>query len=343
VEGAAEATASLLKILSGRLTDRLQKRRVFVIAGYALSSSVRPFIALATSWLHVLGLRLVDRVGKGLRTPPRDVMLATVAAPGALGRVFGFHRAMDHTGAIAGPLLASLFLWAAPEQYRLLFLLTIVPGLAVIGLCARLPRDAVVRTPGAAAGASATSWRSVPPAVWALLAVLMVFSLGNSTDAYLLLRFSSLGLSAAAIPLVWALLHVVKAITSLAGGVLADRVGRRPVIACGWIVYACVYAGFARASEPGAAIAWFLLYGLYFGLTEGVERALVADLTPRPLQGTTFGLYNAVVGFGALAASLLFGAVWEWRGPEAAFLLGAALALAATVLLWIVVPARAST
>ena len=340
VEGAAEAVASVLKVVSGRLADRLGRRRVFVVAGYSLSSLARPLIGLAGTWGHVFALRLTDRVGKGLRSAPRDAILASLATPETRGRVFGFHRAMDHAGAVVGPLLAAAFLWFAPGQYRTLFLLTIIPGLAVVALVTRTPRDeprsggtgaAVPEAANLAVGGG--SWRHLPRALRRLLLVLLLFALGNSTDAYLLLRLSDLGVATALIPLLWSGLHVVKASTSVAGGELADRIGRRPLIVAGWCLYAAIYAGFAWVSSVAGAIALFLVYGAYFGMTEGAEKALVADLAPASLRGTAFGWYNAVTGFGALGASVLFGLVWELRGSAAAFGLGAALAFASAGLL----------
>jgi MFS family permease len=339
VEGAAEAVSGVLKVVAGRMADRARRRRPLVVAGYALSSLARPLIGLAASWSHVFALRLVDRVGKGVRGAPRDAILASVADPERRGRVFGFHRAMDHTGAILGPALASAFLWFAPGRYRALFLLTLLPGLAVVALVSRVPRAAPGTVPGPVSAAGSPVARGLPVTLRRLFVVIFVFALGNSTDAYLLLRLADLGVAAAAIPLLWAALHVVKALSSAGGGLLADRLGRRPMILAGWLVYGAVYAGFARAQTATVAVALFLAYGLYFGLTEGVEKALVADLSPVALRGSAFGVYHAVTGFGALGASLLFGAVWEWRGAEAAFLLGAALALTAAGLLAAAVPA----
>jgi len=341
VEGAAEAVSSVLKVASGRLADHAQRRRPLVVAGYSLSSLARPLIGLATAWGHVFALRLVDRVGKGVRSAPRDAILASVASPETRGRVFGFHRAMDHTGAILGPLLASVFLWFVPGQYRTLFLLTLLPGLAVVALVSRVPREAAEARLDSVRSAGGAPSRKLPTGLRRLFVVLFVFALGNSTDAYLLLRLSNLGVAVAAIPLLWAALHVVKASSSVAGGLMADRWGRRPMILAGWLFYAVVYAGFAWAQTAAVSVALFLSYGLYFGLTEGVEKALVADLSPSGLRGSAFGVYNAVTGFGALGASLLFGAIWEWRGSSAAFLFGAALALLAAVLLAVVVPATA--
>jgi MFS family permease len=338
IEGFAEATASLLKILSGHFSDRWNVRRPIVIGGYALSSGVRPLIALVSTWPQLFVVRFFDRVGKGVRGAPRDAMLAALATPSTRGRVFGFHRAMDHVGAVLGPVLASLFLYFSPGRYRLLFALTIVPGaLAVLSLffvkepevaSAAVRRETTIRRE-----AAATGWRSLPGRFFVVLAVLLVFALGNSADAFLLLRLTDAGVNAALIPLIWALLHVVKALTSVWGGLKSDTRGRRVVIGAGWVIYAFVYAGFAVSTSVSALVAWFLLYGFYYGLSEGTEKALIADLAPAGVRGTAFGIYNAAVGLGALFASVVFGVVWKLASPEAAFAMGAALALLATALL----------
>lgn len=333
IEGAAEAANSILKILSGRLSDRWRVRRPIVIAGYGLSSAVRPLTALITSWPQLLAVRFFDRVGKGVRGAPRDAMLAACATPATRGRVYGFHRAMDHVGAVLGPVLASLFLLAYPGRYRWLFAATIVPGAAAVASLF------FVREPDAGADAAQSgsaayaNWRDLPPRYFTLLAVLLVFTLGNSADAFLLLRLGDAGLDAAVIPLVWALLHVVKASMSVWGGVKSDRWGRRTLIGAGWLVYALVYAGFALSDSAAALIAWFLFYGVYYGLSEGTEKALIADLAPADLRGTAFGVYNAALGVGSFLASVAFGLVWKGLGPAAAFGMGAGLALLATALL----------
>jgi MFS family permease len=350
IEGVAEAANSLLKIGAGRLSDRTGAPKRIVLAGYALSSAVRPMIAIVSSWTHVLGLRFVDRLGKGIRGAPRDAMLAHFAPAEIRGRVYGFHRAMDHAGAVAGPLIASLFLFFYPGEYRTLFALTIVPGIIVILILLRVPdtrtnvEPVEPREPGEPCEPAEP--REPPEPVESPLhraiAVVFLFSLGNASDTFLLLRLSDLGVGAVWIPLLWSALHVVKFVTSLVAGDLSDRWGRRGLIASGWIVYALVYAGFAFAETPAPAIAMFLFYGCYFGLTEGVERAWIVDLTPRPVRGTAFGIYNAALGVGGLSASLIFGFIWTRVSPAAAFHTGAALALAATVLLYLLFSSRAN-
>jgi MFS family permease len=331
IEGAAEALSSVLKIASGRLSDRWSARKPFVVAGYCISTLVRPLVALATSWLHVLAVRLTDRVGKGIRSAPRDALLASWADPSTRGYVFGLHRSMDHAGAITGPLLASLFLWVFPDQYRTLFALTLIPGLIAVAMLVPVP-DAPLTRHGPPASAAAAA----PPLgrrVSRYLAVLLLFSLGNSTDAFLLLRLSDVGVGAVWIPFAWAALHVVKAIVSPIGGLLSDRLGRRGVIAAGWLVYAAVYGGFAVAANAATLVPVFLVYGIYYGLTEGVEKAVIADLAPAGRRGAAFGAYHAVIGVGALAASLVFAGIWKAAGAPAAFAFGAVLSLISAALL----------
>jgi len=341
IEGIAEASNSVLRIASGWLADRSGAPKRLVLAGYGLSSAVRPAIGLATNWTHVLVLRFGDRLGKGIRGAPRDAMLASFAEPRIRGRVFGFHRAMDHAGAVIGPLIASAFLYFFPGGYRTLFSLTLIPGVIVMVVLLRVPEaprrfrfheSAPPRTPQHLSAPFSTLSASFYKAVF----VLLLFSLGNASDAFLLLRLSDLGIAAFWIPLLWSGLHVVKVLASLAGGELSDRFGRRTLIGLGWIVYALVYAGFGAFDAPVVIITIFLSYGLYFGLTEGVEKAWVADLAPESARGTAFGVYNAALGFGALVSSMLFGLIWTRVSAEAAFFAGAALALAATALLYCV-------
>jgi MFS family permease len=359
VEGAAEAANSVLKILSGRMADRSRAKRPIVIVGYALSSAVRPLIALAQSWMHVFTVRLVDRIGKGIRGAPRDAMLATWATPTTRGKVYGFHRAMDHAGAVVGPAVASLFLWFYPGEYRTLFALTIIPGAIAVLLIFYVREDAVEpgyvvsaflgpqkprggeggrqHVPGVS-GHSASE--PLPRQLKLFMVVLTLFMLGNSTDAFLLLKLTDVAGGVQFVPLMWSSLHIVKAAVSIIGGSWSDRVGRRAVIAIGWLVYATVYAGFAISSSLTALLAWFLLYGFYFGFAAGTEKALVADLAPPSRRGFAFGVYTAVQGLGALTASVVFGVIWSAAGPAAAFGCGAALALIATALLFVVVPSE---
>lgn len=340
IEGVAEGANSILKIISGRIADRTGQPKVLVLAGYGVSSLVRPLIGFVTAWTQVLGLRFTDRLGKGVRSAPRDALLARFAPPATRGRVYGFHRAMDHGGAVAGPLVATAFLYFHPEEYRTLFSWTIVPGIIVILLLLRLPNERLIPTSSvspAAPGAPRLAPRAsqLPPRFYRAMAVITLFSLGNASDAFILLRLNELGVAAVWIPLLWSALHVVKMISSVLGGALSDRVGRRGMMALGYLWYAAIYAAFASFDTLPAVIITFLAYGLFFGLTEGVEKAWVADMAPADARGTAFGIYNAALGFGGLVASLLFGAIWTRVSPAAAFLTGACLALAASLLLYL--------
>lgn len=333
IEGVAEGANSILKIISGWLADRWGTPKRLVLAGYGLSSFMRPLMAVVGSWTQVLGLRFVDRLGKGIRTSPRDAMLARFAPPDKRGRVYGFHRAMDHAGAVIGPLVAAAYLYLHPGGYRALFALTLVPGVIVVLILLAVPET---RAQAAREGRPALAPAGRLPAVfYTAIAVITIFSLGNASDAFLLLRLGDLGVSSVSIPILWSALHVVKMTSSVLGGALSDRLGRRTLIATGWLWYAAVYAAFGYFTQLPMVVAVFLAYGLYFGATEGVEKAWVADMAPASSRGTAFGVYNAAIGFGQLAASVLFGLIWTRVSPRAAFLTGASLALAASLLLYL--------
>jgi|SRR5262245_8755928 len=346
IEGVAEGANSLLKIVSGWLADRSGQSKRLVLAGYGLSSLVRPLIAFVTAWPQLLVLRFTDRLGKGIRTSPRDAMLARFAPDAMRGRVYGFHRGMDHAGAVAGPLVATAYLYFHPDAYRALFAWTLVPGLIVIALILRLPGSRTpVPDPSTSQIALRTSHlaprtpdlgpRGLPSRFYRAVAIITLFALGNASDAFILLRLTDLGVASVWIPLLWSGLHVVKMTSSFGGGALSDRVGRRTMIVLGYLWYAAMYAGFAWFAALPWVIAIFLAYGVYFGFTEGVEKAWVADMAPADVRGTAFGIYNGALGFGGLAASLFFGLIWTRVSPAAAFLTGACLALAASLLLYL--------
>lgn len=335
IEGLAEAVAAALKLVSGRLSDRARRRKPLVVAGYSLSSLVRPLVALATAPAHVLVVRLLDRVGKGLRSAPRDALVVQVTAPAERGRAFGYQRAMDHVGAMLGPLLASAVLLATREL-RLVFALAAIPAaLAVATLVFGVHEEAPAAPPGPAnLPARVAPDGALEPELRRYLAVLALFTLGNSSDAFLLLRAQEAGVALALVPAVWSLHHLVKAGVSTWGGSLSDRVGRRRAIGLGWGVYALSYAGFALARSAWAVVGLFAFYGLFHALSEGAERALVADLAGSASRGRAFGLFHAVTGAALLPASLLTGLLWQRLGAGAALGTGAALAGLATVLLF---------
>lgn len=339
IEGAAESLSAFLKLASGWWSDRVKARKPLVVAGYALATIARPLVAVATSAGQVMAIRLTDRVGKGIRTSPRDALIADAVDPSQRGRAFGFHRAADNLGGATGPLVAAALLTFAGLSMRSVFWLAAIPGvLSVIVLVAFVKETKLAEEAKPAAREKGPLGRRF----WLYLAVLFVFTLGSSTDAFLLLRAGDLGVPLALMPAIWALLNVVKALSSTHGGALSDRFGRRPLIVSGWFLYGLVYVGFAMASEAWHAWALFAVYGVFFGLTEGAEKALVADLVPAARRGTAFGFYHLAIGLAALPASLVFGLVWDAYGAERAFVLGAALALAASAgLVALVRPGRA--
>ena len=330
IEGAAESVAALLKLASGWWSDRMPRRKPLVLAGYGIASVVRPLIGLSHSVGQVLAIRLADRAGKGIRGAPRDALIADAVDPSQRGRAYGFHRAADHTGAVAGPLIAYALLTWGGVSLRTVFLLAAIPAAAAMVALVFGVRESS-RAEQRAGPKPNLERAGLSGRFWAYLGVLLLFTLGNSTDALLILRASELGVSAALVPILWAMLSLVKALSSTPGGVLSDRLGRRPLIIAGWIVYAIVYVGFAFASEAWHAWALFLTYGVYFGLTEGVEKALVADLVPAHVRGAAFGWYNLTIGLAALPASLIFGGLWQAFGAQVAFGAGAGLAMVAAV------------
>jgi MFS family permease len=336
VEGLAETVAAAVKIVSGRVSDRRPRRKPLVVAGYALSSLVRPLVALATLPGHVLAVRVLDRVGKGVRGAPRDALLAEVVPPGDRGRAFGFQRAMDHAGAMTGPLLATAAMLVT-RDLRVVFALAAVPAvLAVATLVLGVREDARPVEPRS--GAAPSAGGALEPALARYLGVLALFTLGNSSDAFLLLRAQEAGLALAWIPALWALHQLVKAGASTWGGALSDRVGRRRAILLGWGVYAVAYAGFAAASSPLPITGLFAFYGLFHALTEGAERALVADLAGGSTRGRAFGLFHAVTGAALLPASLLTGLLWQRFGAPVALATGGGLAALAALGLLLLVP-----
>jgi MFS family permease len=338
MEGLVESVASLVKLWSGRLGDRLRRRKPLVVTGYSLASVTRPLIALTMAPWQVIGLRVVDRVGKGMRGAPRDALIADSVEAGIRGRAFGFHRSMDHLGAIAGPVTALVLIpllfgpgHLQPAAYRVLFGIAAVPAAVSVLVLLLLVHEPPRHHHAHATQPADTRLSS---SFWYLLGVITLFTLGNSSDAFLLLRARNLGLATTDLYLIWALLHVVKSALATPAGALSDRVPRRWLIGSGWLVYGLVYLGFGGATATSQVWCLFAIYGIYFGLVEGTERALVADLVPASVRGAAFGWYNAATGIAAFPASALFGLLWKWRGPEFAFGFGAALALIAAVLLW---------
>ncbi len=340
IEGIAESTASLVKVWSGWRSDRVRRRKPLMIAGYGLSAMTRPLIALSAAGWHVLGARFIDRIGKGIRTAPRDALLAASVPPEQRGRAFGLQRSMDHAGAVVGPLIAWAMLQWFVSDYRFVFWAAVVPMIGAMGVLVMGAKEA---TPSPSAMQHGTNAAFIPSARFkSYLGALLIFTLGNSSDAFLLLRAQDCGIPVSHLPLLWMALHLIKSASSYPGGILSDRLGRKGLIISGWGVYALVYLGFGSATDTWHIWGLFLAYGLFHGMTESAEKAWVADFFPDSQRGRAFGVFNAVAGIAALPASLLMGVLWTALGPAIAFQTGAALALVAA--LWLLrVPANDTT
>lgn len=353
IEGLAESISSLLKLFAGYLSDRWGKRKWLVVGGYALASFVRPFLGFASNWHQVLAIRLSDRVGKGIRTAPRDAMIADTVAIEQRGLAFGFHRAMDHAGAVIGPLVGYLLVVLfvansnAPlaREFKVIFLVASVPAILAVLVAIFFMRETKVHV-GRPQEMPKLSLRGFDGNFKRFLVILALFTLSNSSDSFLILRARESGVSIAFIPLLWAAHHGTKVLSSLYGGDLSDRLGRKRLIVSGWVLYAAVYAGFAFVSQQISVWILFLIYGVYFGLAEGAEKALVADLVRPEQRGTAYGLYNLAFGITVFPASLLMGMIWDWKGPATAFLISAIMGATAAALLFLFVrphPERVTT
>jgi MFS family permease len=350
IEGAADALASILKYAAGVWSDRVRHRKPLIAVGYALAAASRALIGGAWSWLAVLTARLIDRTGKGIRSAPRDAMISDVTLPEQRGRAYGFHRAMDHTGAVVGPLLATLLLSGMGVSLRHMFYIAVIPGaIAVVLILVALkePERVVAAAPGrhatAAPGRHATAEAAAAPLgpkFWHVMAAIALFSLANSSDAFLLLQAHAAGISTAMLPLLWAAHHVVKSLLSTPAGALSDRIERRYLIGLGWLLYAVTYFFFPAARSVPSFFALFMFYALPFVFSEGAERALIADLVPAAARGRSFGLYYLVSGFGVLIGSVIFGELYEHTTHQTAFAVGAGLALLAAILV-VTLPNRA--
>lgn len=349
IEGVAETVASLLKLFSGWFSDRIGQRKSLAVVGYGLSALVKPLLYFASAWGGVLAVRFVDRVGKGVRTAPRDAMVADSVTPQQRGLAFGLHRAGDTAGALVGMLIAIAVVWLMQANalaleratFQRLILLSMIPGfLAVVGLI-WLARDVPVTEQR---GRPRFSWRDLPANFRRYVLVVVLFTLGNSADAFLVLRAQERGLSVLGVLGMLATFNLVYALISGPAGALSDKIGRRKLLVAGWLVYAVLYLGFGLAAAPWQVWLLYALYGIYYGTVEGTAKAFVADLVGPEQRGTAYGVYNAAVGFSALPASLIAGVLWQgvgsWQGFGAAapFLFGATLALIAVILLFYLLP-----
>ncbi len=333
IEGIAEGTAGTSKVAAGAWSDRVAHRRPLVMAGYSVSALGKLLLALSFVWPQALAARFCDRLGKGTRTAPRDALIADSSTVGSRGRVFGFHRTLDTLGAVVGPLLGlALIALLGQDRLRVVFLVALLPAVISVALVGLARERARAVTPR-----SGERFRfrlgGAPPAYWLFLGVSFLFAFGNSSDAFLLLRARDLGMGLTAVILAYVVYNVAYALLSFPAGIVADRIGPRPVLAGGFLIFGLVYLGFAGTNGTGAVWPLFAAYGVTMALTEGVARAVVSDLAPSDRRGSFLGLYHTTIGLTAVVASVLAGVLWDQVGPAAPFALGSVTGLAAALLL----------
>ena len=334
IEGVADTVSNLLKLWAGRRSDAQHRRRKpYVVAGYLLSNLVRPLIGISGSWLTVLAVRVTDRIGKGVRTAPRDALISDAIQDGQAGHAYGFTRALDHAGAVLGALAAAAVVTWGTSRLDIVIALSAIPGLLAVLLVVfgvrEVPRAAPVN-----AELAPLRWSALSETTRRYLLVLVFFTLGKIPETFLLLRGYEIGMPVVELLLMWAAMHVVKAAISQQAGRHTDRIGRRPLILAGWMVYAIALFALAFVKQPHMLWVWSLALGFYFGLTEGAERALVRDLAPPAERGTAFGWFHMLVGLAAIPAGLLLGGLWAFYGVKLAFLVSATLAAVACAGFW---------
>jgi MFS family permease len=344
IEGIAEATASILKLFSGWLSDKLGGRKWIAVAGYGLSALSKPFFYFASTWELIAGVRWADRIGKGIRTAPRDALVADSVTKDMRGLAFGFHRAMDTAGAMLGLIIAAVVVWFAQKNslgltkptFQTIVLISLLPALLAVLSLVVGAKDVTIKAQRAL---PKFSLRSMGKPFIIFLVIVSIFTLGNSSDAFLVLRAQNLGISVTGILVMLVMFNLIYTLISTPAGSLSDRVGRRRLIIGGWTVYALIYLGFAMAAQAWQVWLLYVVYGLYYGMAFGTANAMVADLVPEDLRGTAYGTYNAVIGLLAFPASLFAGILWQgagaWKGfgPSAPFLFGGTLALIAVALM----------
>ncbi|MDO8683195.1 MAG: MFS transporter [Armatimonadota bacterium] len=346
IEGIAESTASILRVWAGYLADKFGRPKLLTVLGYGLSAMSKPFFIFANSWSDVLGIRFADRFGKGIRSAPRDVLIADATEESARGRAFGFHRAMDTAGATLGPLVVLILVWLLtgghlPDQlgkenrniYTWIFAAAAIPavlGWLVLVLFVREKKhdDGTAKKPELKLSALDKRFK-------VFLLIVTLFSIGNSSDAFLVLRATSdpIGMAPIAFLLVYVIFNAISAVVSLRSGIVSDKIGRKPVVVTGWLVFSLVYFAMSRVTSPAGITVWFIIYGVYYGMTEGILRAYAVDLAPAHLRGTAIGAYYTFTGVALLPASLIAGFLWDNVGPSGPFIYGAATSAAAAILL----------
>ena len=321
VEGIAESTASLLKVFSGWFSDRIGNRKWLMAAGYGISTLSRPIVALATGWQHVMGSRFIDRFGKGVRTAPRDAIIAESSERTHLGRAFGFHRSMDTMGAVVGPALAFFMLGLFSNNYRWVFWLSMIPGaiavLLTIFFITEKKKASLPHSERPKLTLKHFDWRFK-----FFMAIATLFAVGNSSDVFLILRAQQIGIPTVMIPIVYLVFNLIYSLSSIPAGIAADRFGKKRVILLGFVLFAVLYYGFAVARDTSAIWVLFAFYGLFMGLTEGIQKAFLATIIPSDFKATAFGVYNTAVGVAMFPASFFGGWLWDNISPSATFYFG---------------------
>jgi len=336
IEGIAESLASILKVFSGYISDRVQRRKALAILGYSSSAVGKFLLYLSASWIWVLGGRVIDRFGKGVRTAPRDALIADSTPPERRGRAYGLHRALDTAGAAVGVILAYYFLTAYKGDYTAVFLYSLIPAILGVAILSLARERRIVKAVASEHNLS-FSWSALPTRLKAFLIVVLLFALGNSSNQFLLLRAKDVGFAPHMVLLLYLAYNIVYALFSYPAGRLSDRIGRKTLLVLGYLFYGLVYLGFALVQSQAHVWPLFAAYGLYIAFTEGVEKALVADIAPLELRATLIGLHATFVGIGLLPASFLAGVLWDVLGASAPFYFGGGLGLLAALGLWLVI------
>ncbi len=337
IEGIAESSASILKVFSGWFSDKIRRRKVLVFIGYSLSTVSKPLFALAAAGWHVLAVRFGDRVGKGIRTSPRDAIIADSTPVETRGRAYGFHRSMDTLGEVVGPLCAFALLpllgLTLGQKLRWLFLCSFIPAILAVAILAFFVRERIQQPKSKSSSSNIRpGWSQFSSNFKWFILITAIFTLGNSSDAFLIVRADKSGISLRFIPLLWLAKSIIYTVTAFPAGILSDKLGRKKIITIGFLIYSLVYFGFAFASKSIHIWVLFAIYGLFYGLTDGVFRAAVADMVPENLRATSFGIYHTTVGLAVFPASLIMGFLWKVAGVQIAFGFGAGLALLAAIL-----------
>ncbi|WP_320047103.1 MFS transporter [uncultured Ilyobacter sp.] len=327
IEGIAETASSLLKLFFGYYSDRIKKKKPFIIYGYGIAAFSRILIAMSRTWYFVLGCRFIDRAGKGMRTAPRDALISTSASRENIGKAFGFHRSMDHTGALLGPIIAFGILYLTKDNYRFLFFTAGMIGLLSVIVAAFFLKEKKT-SEDVKTDPVKIDFRYFQKNFYIFMGSILIFTLGNSSDAFLLLKAKNSGVPVAFLPILWSVLHLSKSLFSIIGGNISDIIPRKKVVQLGWLIYVGVYYAFGVFDDLYIIWVIFVFYGIYFGFTEGTQKAMVADMINREeYRGSAYGIYNFVIGIGSLPASIIFGLIWNIYGSSTAFFTGSGLAL----------------